>query len=824
MAIKKSYKKIDIDQKYFENTAKIYMLRCLADDEYFAQYIDENIDNDRLLQRQADFLELPDIFDDEFEKTMPTRSERKKYVRSKASSFFAAVQKEFDKLRKFDDTKSPAARNLQENLAFLKDALNLTKTDLAVLKFIVVKKEVRIFNNFLSSYDELNFREAAHILACMLQLPYEDMKLTLRKNSILDKAGIIDLHTHREDLRCMLDFDSDNFSGILMSKNEDKFSLISNFAAPCEKGTLTRENYSHIKEYDILENYLKNASAKGTSGVNVLFYGRAGTGKSELAKLVAKTAKAKLYKVRTSDEDGGAIDGVRRLNSYLLAQNFLDPKHNILLYDEVEDILNLSGEDERLKNKAFLNEMLETNKVPTIWITNNIFCVDNAIIRRFDLVINVDVPKKRVREQMLSEICGDKLDKKTFKLLSKQENLAPAVINRAYKVSENLDGDFSENFKTIVKNTLKAQWKNPFAKFSLKTKKGEKVKLPKSYSAEFINAEFDVQNLAQGIKANPNARICLYGLPGTGKSAYGAYIAKLLNRPYIVKKGSDLLDKYVGGTEQNIAAAFKEARKKKAVLVFDEVDSFLQDRTKAERSWELTQVNEMLTQMEKFDGVFIATTNLMDGLDKASLRRFDLKLEFKPLNAAQRVKLFEKECEFLGISCGLDSAKNSAGNSAVNLSLNSGLGSAKKSAVNSRSKSARAKNSAVNSICADTENSSFAGNSAVNSSSNSARAENSTADSACAGNLAENSASAVNSNPKSEKGEKNEKSIKFVWDEKLKKCVQRLENLTPGDFAAVKRQCKFSPIKDAKDFYERLCEEVRVKDTENQSSRMGFGI
>ena len=92
---------------------------------------------------------------------------------------------------------------------------------------------------------------------------------------------------------------------------------------------------------------------------------------------------------------------------------------------------------------------------------------------------------------------------------------------------------------------------------------------------------------------------------------------------------------FIGGTEKNIANAFKEAKKQDAVLIFDEVDTFLQDRKSAMRSWEISQVNEMLTQMEEFDGIFIATTNLMDNLDEASLRRFDVKVEFKPLKPTQ---------------------------------------------------------------------------------------------------------------------------------------------------------------------------------------------
>ena len=58
---------------------------------------------------------------------------------------------------------------------------------------------------------------------------------------------------------------------------------------------------------------------------------------------------------------------------------------------------------------------------------------------------------------------------------------------------------------------------------------------------------------------------------------------------------------------------------RKTLLLIDEVDSFLQDRRGAQRIWEVTRVNEMLTQMEGFAGVFMASTNLMGGLDPAAL-------------------------------------------------------------------------------------------------------------------------------------------------------------------------------------------------------------
>ncbi|UKI42714.1 MAG: ATP-binding protein [Candidatus Melainabacteria bacterium] len=110
--------------------------------------------------------------------------------------------------------------------------------------------------------------------------------------------------------------------------------------------------------------------------------------------------------------------------------------------------------------------------------------------------------------------------------------------------------------------------------------------------------------------------------PELQKSSYARYLAEQLGIEVLLKRASDLISPYVGETEQNIAAAFSEAKSKKAMLIFDEADTFLQDRNNAVRSWEVAQVNEMLTQMEAAEYPFICTTNLLDTLDEASLRRF----------------------------------------------------------------------------------------------------------------------------------------------------------------------------------------------------------
>ena len=98
------------------------------------------------------------------------------------------------------------------------------------------------------------------------------------------------------------------------------------------------------------------------------------------------------------------------------------------------------------------------------------------------------------------------------------------------------------------------------------------------------------------------------------------------------KRASDILGPFVGQSERNIANAFEEARDAGAFLVFDEADSLLQDRRGAHRSWEITQVNEMLTWMEDHPLPVCFTTNLMDRIDQASLRRFTFNVKFEYLD------------------------------------------------------------------------------------------------------------------------------------------------------------------------------------------------
>jgi SpoVK/Ycf46/Vps4 family AAA+-type ATPase len=158
-----------------------------------------------------------------------------------------------------------------------------------------------------------------------------------------------------------------------------------------------------------------------------------------------------------------------------------------------------------------------------------------------------------------------------------------------------------------------------------------------------VESRFELPRIVEALRARGHGTLCFYGPPGTGKTALAEHIARSLDRPLLVKQASDLVSKFVGETEQNMAAMFREAESERAVLLLDEADSFLQDRRGAQRTYEVTEVNEMLQQMERYRGVFVCTTNLLDRIDQAALRRFTFKIRFRPLTATQREAMFVTE-------------------------------------------------------------------------------------------------------------------------------------------------------------------------------------
>lgn len=139
--------------------------------------------------------------------------------------------------------------------------------------------------------------------------------------------------------------------------------------------------------------------------------------------------------------------------------------------------------------------------------------------------------------------------------------------------------------------------------------------------------------LAQFVaKKHRPIRMLFHGDPGTSKTSLAKYIASRMGMELAEIKPSHILGKWVGESEKNIAEAFAKARARRQFLLFDEVDSFLTSRAEAKNGWERTSVNEMLTQMQAHSLPMGCTTNFIDRIDKAAIRRFPFRIEAEALN------------------------------------------------------------------------------------------------------------------------------------------------------------------------------------------------
>lgn len=545
------------------------------------------------------------------------------------------------------DAAAPAC--LGGNVARLSELVGLSDTDCRILEFAVLIQNERLLDDTADWLGQLSSVKVFHALAVLLDIPEHEIRTALGAQGILAKSGLVAVERGGTSLlRGKLTLLSDSFADHIFSSNTDPVSLLQDTVALASPAELRIADYAHITpSLTVLRPYLKNALSTGRKGVNVFLHGAPGTGKSQLAKALAAELDCELFEVASEDDDGDPVNGERRLRAFRAAQSFFAHRRALLLFDEAEDVFNdgdsfFGRKSTAQTRKAWINRMLEANPVPTLWLSNSIQGLDPAFMRRFDMVIELPIPPKKQRERILHEACSDLLDAATVARIAESQSLAPAVVTRAASVVRSIRDDLDGTspaaaIELLVGNTLDAQGHKPI-------RRNDPSRLPEIYDPAFIQSDTDLAQVAAGLVHTKSGRLCLYGPPGTGKTAYGRWLAEQLGVPLMVKRASDLMSKWVGENEKNIARAFKQAEQEGAVLLIDEVDSFLQDRRDAQRSWEVTLVNEMLTQMEAFPGVFIASTNLMEGLDQAALRRFDLKVEFGFLKPEQASELLRRHC------------------------------------------------------------------------------------------------------------------------------------------------------------------------------------
>ena len=549
---------------------------------------------------------------------------------------------------------STQSASLLQNIEQLSGLVGLSESDCKVLEFAVSIHNELLLDDTSEWLGQLSSIKVFHALSIILDLPESDIRASLSATGILAESGLVMMDRRGcGSLRYKLDLLSEGFADLMAAAKADPISLLRGTVSAAGPAQLSLTDYRHIQSsLEILCPYLRNAITTGRRGVNIFLHGAPGTGKSQLARALAKEMGYEMFEVASEDSDGNPVNGERRLRAFRAAQSFFSQQQALIAFDEVEDVFYdgnsfFGSKSTAQLRKAWINRMLEENRVPTLWMSNSVQGLDPAFIRRFDMVLELPIPPKKQRERILQSSCGDLLDANRISYIAEAEVLAPAVVAKAGSVVRLIQHELGPQkaaaaVERLISGTLEAQGHSPLIP-------NNPNRLPEVYDPGFIHANVDLAAVAAGLVTARSGRLCLYGPPGTGKTAYGRWLAQQLGVPLLVKRASDLKSKWLGQSEKNIAKAFREAQSDGAVLLIDEVDSFLQDRRGAQRSWEVSEVNEMLTQMESFPGVFVASTNLMEGLDQAALRRFDLKVKFDFMRADQAWDLLCRHCAELDL-------------------------------------------------------------------------------------------------------------------------------------------------------------------------------
>lgn len=414
----------------------------------------------------------------------------------------------------------------------------------------------------------------------------------------------------------------------------------------------------------ILRSMISSAKS-GKRGVNILFYGEPGTGKTSFAKTLAKELGLDLFEIRQGDRNGEHNSPQSRMAGIRICNDQVPRERSMIMVDESDQLLRTSmdffaalfgGMGSSGSEKGVINSILDETKLPTIWISNApARALDDSVRRRFDYSIRFDKLGTRQR----SAIWRNSVKK--FRL----ERLVPTELAeqfaQKYQTSAGGIAMVLENVKrmrprkdkvaALVESLMK-----PHCELMEAKTKDDALMPTKDYSLDGLNIKGDIalDRIVEAVRNfrnskedgndpdRPRMNILLWGPPGTGKTEFVKHLGKTLNSRVVVKMGSDLLSCWVGETEKNIKRAFDEAEADNAILFLDEIDGIVQDRSGAQRSWEVTQVNELLSRMENFKGVMVGATNFMDNLDAAIMRRFTFKLQFDYLEADGKRAFFER--------------------------------------------------------------------------------------------------------------------------------------------------------------------------------------
>ncbi len=515
----------------------------------------------------------------------------------------------------------------------------LSKTELLILIFLEYGDH--IFGNLFSVWQDKHLFNA---IAYCLNTSTNEIKKQTSPYSNLCKLGILqnsdDCPIVIKTNKFLIDLYADKYfakKAVFKINNTDAASMESYFL---------KSNLINMTQFALEE---KTAN-------HVLLYGESQNYMLQFAKSLSKLINKAFYIFKYSK----VLINEEKTNKTILAllySSLFTVKHDSILVIPATKKFFQGAADQ------YFNEILKfaSNKnIKMIWLLKTVNFIPRNLVAKATYIINLKTIDKKSAYafylKQLSDIAVGKEIKETIaKLLCTKRRMRENypyihdfLINLA---SRNIpDESIIQYFTDFITIREKAIYPNSslarsLGKFNInlpkKVSNQNNVKQYKHYSIDVLNTSINANTIIKSIqkifsdKDNTNKsleyKLLFYGPPGSGKTAFAHHIAEKTDKKLAIYRYSDVANAFIGRTEKNIAKLFRAHDLKDTIILIDEIDSFLFNRKNAMRSWEISQVNEFLTQMDQYQGIFIATTNNLSLIDEAVIRRFQCKVEFFPL-------------------------------------------------------------------------------------------------------------------------------------------------------------------------------------------------
>lgn len=532
--------------------------------------------------------------------------------------------------------------DVEKKLRSLSKMFGLTDQEMTFVEFLYIVSLWQQAETYFVDHLQCHDISGRRYLKIILQMTESELAGVF--SGTLARIGLYEIDRHRFNF-------TDDFISFFQKPSNDLSA--NQFFSRFSRKTIPLQ--SHLVPPQITENILSLLSVKRESANHILLYGPPGTGKTSYARGLARKLGAPAYEILK--EEGNTTS--KRRAAILACLNMTNGVDgSLVVVDEADNLLNTRyswfsrGETQ---DKGWLNQLLEEPGVRMIWITNNIREIESSVLRRFAFSVHFRNFNRRQRFVLWESILRRHRVRGSFRSeeieeLAARHSVSAAIMDLSVRKALETSSPKHDAFRKIMTMNLDAH--ETLLNDGVKPRDRETIEA--DYALDGLSIAGEISEMMASLEAfdtclrsphqnsTRNFNLLFYGPPGAGKSELARYIAKHLGKELIVKRASDILSPYVGVAEQNIGRVFYEAETAEAVLVIDEADSFLFSRDRAVRSWEISQTNEFLTQMERFRGVLICTTNRFSDLDAASVRRFNYKIGFSYLKPEGNVIFYQR--------------------------------------------------------------------------------------------------------------------------------------------------------------------------------------